>query len=189
MENHHYGITDFKSDERVIAVIRHHWFVLFRSVFGIALLFVLPFFILPIFWAIAVQGGSAPGIPGGVVLFFSSMWALIMWNFLFSKWTDYYFDIWVITNMRIVDIDQKGLFKRNVATLLNLDHIQDITFELMGVIGNLLTFGNITIQTAAVHREFRMTEVPAPGRVVQTIREAKIEKMREYGPGVAVPPH
>jgi hypothetical protein len=176
-----FGIGDFKERERVVAVIRHHWFVLFRDVFGIAILFFLPFFIIPIFWAIAVQGGSVPGMSGGVVLFFASMWALLMWNFLFTKWTDYYYDIWVITNWRIVDIDQVGLFKRNVATILTLDHIQDVEAQTSSVMGTFLNFGNVTVQTAAAKREFIILDVPNPNNVVQLIREAQAEKAQIFG--------
>lgn len=176
-----FGIGDFKEHERVIAVIRHHWFVLFRDVSGIVILFILPFFIIPIFWAIAVQGGQVPGISGGVVLFFASMWALLMWNFLFTRWTDYYYDIWVITNWRIVDIDQVGLFKRSVATILTLDHIQDVESQTHSVIGTFLNFGNVQVQTAAAKREFLIEDVPNPNQVVQTIREAQAEKSKVFG--------
>ncbi len=176
-----FGIGDFKEHERVVAVIRHHWFVLFREVFGIALLFLLPFFMIPLFWSLAVDAGSVPAIAGGVVLFFGSMWALLMWNFLFMKWTDYYYDIWVITNWRIVDIDQVGLFKRNVATILTLDHIQDVESQTQSVMGTFLNFGNVQVQTAAAHREFIIQDVPDPTSVVQIIREAQSEKAKLFG--------
>lgn len=176
-----FGIGDFKEHERVVAVIRHHWFVLFREIFGIAVLFALPFFIIPIFWSVATQAGSVPSIPGGIVVFFAALWALLMWNFLFTKWTDYYYDIWVITNWRIVDIDQQSLFKRSVATILTLDHIQDVEAVTHSVVGTLLNFGNVQVQTAAAKREFVITEVPNPNGVVQIIREAQAEKAKIFG--------
>lgn len=176
-----FGIGDFKEHERVVAVIRHHWFVLFRDVFGVAFLFFLPFFVIPLFWSIAVQAGSVPSVPGGVVLFFASMWALLMWNFIFTKWTDFYYDIWVITNWRIVDINQIGMFKRSVATILTLDHIQDVEAQTHSVIGTFLNFGNIQVQTAAAHREFSMLDVANPTSVVQIIREAQAEKAKIFG--------
>lgn len=176
-----FGIGDFKEHERVVAVIRHHWFVLFKEVFGIAILFLLPFFMIPLFWALAVDAGSVPEVSGGVVLFFGAMWAILMWNFLFSKWTDYYYDIWVITNWRIVDIDQAGLFKRSVATILTLDHIQDVESQTLSVVGTFLNFGNVQVQTAAAKREFIITDVPNPNSVVQIIREAQAEKAKIFG--------
>jgi len=176
--SHHYGIVDFKEEERVIAVVRHHWFVLLRDVIGVLILFLLPFFIIPLVWGATVASGAVPSIPGGVVLFFGAMWTLLMWNLLFVRWTDFYYDIWVITNFRIVDIDQRGLFQRSSATLLTLDHIQDLEAELSGVVGNVLNFGNLTVQTAAAKREFLINEVPDPNGVVKIIREAQAEHAR-----------
>lgn len=175
-----YGILDFKEKERVVAVIRHHWFVFFRDVVGILILFLLPFFFIPFVWGTAAQAGSVPGVAGGVVLFFGAWWTLIMWNFLFAKWTDYYYDIWVITNWRIVDIDQQGLFRRNTATLLTLDHIQDVEAQLAGVFGNVLNFGHVQVQTAATQREFSMDDVSNPGKVADTIRLALAEKSKVF---------
>ncbi|MES2135349.1 MAG: hypothetical protein V4449_03865 [Patescibacteria group bacterium] len=176
-----FGLNDFKENEQVVAIVRHHWFVLLREVFGLVILFLAPFFVIPIAFAIAVQGGTVPPVPGGVVIFFASLWTLVLWNLLFVRWTDYYYDIWVITNHRIVDIDQKGLFNRSTATLLTLDHIQDIEAQLNGIIGNLLNFGNVTIQTAAAHREFIFEEVASPNGVVHTIRDAQNQGKHSAG--------
>ncbi len=181
MANNPFGLNDFKDNEQVVAIIRHHWFVLLREVFGLIILFLAPFFLIPIAFGIAVQGGNVPAISGGVVIFFGSLWTLVIWNLLFARWTDYYYDIWVITNRRVVDIDQKGLFNRSTATLLTLDHIQDIEAELNGVIGNLLNFGDVTIQTAAAHREFIFQEVSSPNGVVKIIRDAQHESQKELG--------
>lgn len=176
-----FGIGDFKEHERVVAVIRHHWFVFFRDVFGLGIMFLIPFFIIPLFWSFAVSGGGVPAVPGGVVLFFGALWTLLIWNLMFTRWTDYYFDIWVITNWRIVDIDQRGLFNRSVATLLTLDHIQDVEAQTSGVIGNILSFGHVQVQTAAAQREFSIDDVANPNRVVQIIREAQAEKGKIFG--------
>lgn len=175
------GLHDFREGERVISIVRHHWFVLFREVFWLAVLFLAPFFLIPVAFGIAVQGGSLPPVPGGVVIFFASLWTLIIWHMLFARWTDYYYDIWVITNWRIIDIDQKGFFNRTVATLLTLDHIEDIETEVQGVVGSLLNFGNLQVQTAAAHLEFRITDIPNPTAVERSIRGAQEEKIRVFG--------
>lgn len=175
------GFNDFRDGERVVSIVRHHWWVLFRELATLALFFVVPFFLLPIVYAIAVQGGSVPDIPGGVVLFFSAAWSLVIWNLIFARWTDYYYDIWVITNWRIIDIDQQGFFKRNVATLLTLDHIEDIETSTAGIIGSLFNFGHVQVQTAAAEREFNIDDVPSPTQVEQIIRQAQEEKVRVFG--------
>jgi hypothetical protein len=176
------GFSDFRDEERVVAIVRHHWWVLFRDIAGLVILFIVPFFLIPIAFAIAVQGGNgAPAIPGGVVLFFAAAWTLIVWNLLFARWTDYYYDIWIITNWRIIDIDQRGFFHRDVSTLLTLDHIEDIEASVKGIIESLLNFGHVQVQTAAAKDVFDIDDVPNPPGVDQMIREAQEEQLRVFG--------
>lgn len=183
MPHSEFGLHDFRDGERVISIVRHHWWVLFREIIGIAFLFILPFFLLPMVFAMSAQTGAPPPVSPGVIIFFGSLWALILWHLLFARWTDYYFDLWVITNWRIIDIDQKGFFHRNIATLMTLDHIQDIETNVVGVIGNILEFGNIQVQTAAAHRVFLIEEVPNPRGVERLIRSAQEERLRVFGAG------
>jgi hypothetical protein len=174
------GFKDFREHERVVAIVRHHWWVLLSQVGMLAIFFLLPFFLIPLVYAVAAQGG-APALSGGAVLFFSSAWTLIIWHLMFARWTDYYYDVWIITNWRVIDIDQRGFFRRNVATLLTLDHIEDIETSVDGVIGSLLNFGHVQVQTAGAEREFNIDDVPNPPGVENLIREAQEEKLRVFG--------
>ncbi len=175
------GLHDFREGERVVTVVRHHWFVLFRETAGLVILFFVPFFLIPLAFSFALQGNAVPAIPGGAVLFFSCLWTLIIWHMLFARWTDYYYDIWVITNWRIIDIDQKGFFNRNVSTLLTLDHIEDVETQTTGIIGSLLNFGHIQVQTAAAQRAFNIDDVPNPNDVERVLRNAQEEQIRVFG--------
>lgn len=166
-------LKDFKPDEHVLVVARKHWFVFVRETFGLVLLFIIPFFFLPILSAFVAAGGGPVGIPSGYGFFFASLWALILWQILFARWTDYYYDIWIITNWRIIDIDQKGFFRRNVATLLNLDHIEDITTEIAGIFGTFLNYGRLKVQTAAAQPEFEMDDIGQPREVERIVRGAQ----------------
>jgi hypothetical protein len=169
MDHKNYGIRDMHKDEKIVAVVRHHWFVFFRSIIGLLLLFFIPFLVVPLVLAYATQGGS--GIPAGLGVFFASFWSLFLWHLLFARWTDYYFDVWIFTNERIIDIDQKGFFIRNIATLVSYDRVEDVQFELNGIFGNFLNFGHVQVQTAAAEREFIMEEVANPQELVLIINQ------------------
>lgn len=169
-------LKDFKADEHVLVVARKHWFVFFLEILGLVILFVIPFFFVPILNVFVTAGGGPVNVPAGYTFFFGSLWALIVWQFLFARWTDYYYDIWIVTNWRIIDIDQKGFYRRNIATLLNLDHIEDITTEEEGFFGSLLNYGSLQVQTAASHREFRMPSIARARKIERIIRDAQ-EKM------------
>lgn len=165
-------LKDFKPDEHVLVVARKHWFVFLIEMLGLILIFIVPFFFIPIITVFMTAGGG-PNIPAAFSLFFSSLWALIVWQLIFERWTDYYYDIWIVTNWRIIDIDQKGFYRRNIATLLNLDHIEDITTEEEGFFGSLLNYGSLQVQTAASQREFVMPSIARARKIERIIRKAQ----------------
>ena len=176
MKTPDFTLKDFKPDEHVLIVARRHWFVFFRDVIGILLLFFIPFFAIPVLGVFVTAGTPTVTIPSGFGFFFASLWALVLWQMLFARWTDYYYDVWIVTNWRIIDVDQRGFFHRNIATLLNLDHIEDVTTDGNSVIGTLLNFGDIQVQTAAAKQELIFWETANPRHVEKIIRSAQ-EKM------------
>ena len=171
-------LKNMREGEKIVLVVRKHWFVLFRDILALAILFVLPFLLLPLFFGFLAQGQTPINFPAGVGFFFASFWTLIIWNLLFARWTDYYYDIWIVTSQRVIDIEQKGFFHRDVATLFNLNLVQDVTTVLTGFFGNILGFGKLQVQTAASRDEFVMYDIADPVRVEHEIREAQ----RKYYP-------
>lgn len=168
-------LEDLRPEEHVIFVARHHWWWLLERIIGLLILFFVPFFFFPILAPFLPAAGTSVSIPPGLLLFFGSLWALILWQVFFAKWTDFYYDTWIITNWRIVDIDQRGLWNRDVATLFDLDYIQDISTRTDSVIANLLGFGDIKVQTAAADTEFKLQTVKKPRKVEGIIRDAQEE--------------
>lgn len=156
------------SDEQVIHDARKHWFVIFLELTWVIalmlaplLLFLLIKFFLPIY-SQALLTNSAE------IIFFYSLWFLFNWVIIFSIITDYILDIVRITNKRIIDIDQKGFFTRNIASI-RLEDIQDITIESIGIFATLLKFGNLKIQSAGQQTEFVIKGIRHPERVKKLI--------------------
>lgn len=152
--------------EHIDIKARKHWFLLFRELFGIFVIYLLPF----IGWKYMTSqlGGSAPPIDSSLIVFLASTWTLLIWAKVFHIWTDYYLDIWIVTNSRIVNIDQKGLFSREVSTL-RVERIQDVTVEIHGIIATVLGFGNVLVQTAGESEEFLIKGIKNPERVKRKI--------------------
>jgi uncharacterized membrane protein YdbT with pleckstrin-like domain len=89
-------------------------------------------------------------------------------NMFFVGWLDYYLDAAIITNERIVDIDQNGLFNRTVSEL-HFSKIQDATGMCQGILQNVLDFGDVHVQTAGAAREFNIDKVPRPYKIAKLI--------------------
>ena len=82
-------------------------------------------------------------------MIFETFLALILvgvLGFLYSYML-WYFSIYIVTNQRIRQISQRGLFKKSVVDL-GLDKIQSISYGVSGIRAGLMGYGTIVIQTA-----------------------------------------
>ncbi len=83
------------------------------------------------------------------MMIFETFLALILvgvLGFLYSYML-WYFSIYIVTNQRIRQISQRGLFKKSVVDL-GLDKIQSISYGVSGIRAGLMGYGTILIQTA-----------------------------------------
>ena len=140
-------------------VVHRHWFDIlsqFVIIFAMLLLFFGSFtfipFLLPSFNEI---------LGANLLYFIQNSFLTFIWMLFFIIWIDYYFDVWIVTNERIVNIEQRGLFSRGVSEL-ELENIQDITVEVLGIIPTFLNYGDLYVQTAAEKERFVFHNVPNP---------------------------
>lgn len=113
------------------------------------------------------------------VRLFASIYYLGIWIFFFSQFMDYYLDISIVTNDRILDIEQKGLFGRSISEL-DMTRIQDVHSEIKGIVPTMLNYGKVEIQTAASEENFHFEQVPRPHLVRQRVLElAALDRKRE----------
>ncbi len=164
-------------DEKVIKSVRKSWLVLFFEFLSLVIAGALPYFMYS--FALTHEMNKIPGfvLSPETFEFFFSLWILILWTLMFVRYVDFYLDQWVLTNERLIDIDQKGFFNRQVSTL-HLDAVQDITIESKGLFQTMFNLGTITVQTAATEREFVIRDIPNPEGVKFVISE-QVEVMRK----------
>ena len=161
---------DLEHGESVILEVRKHWFVLLGIVFITALGVIIPIvirFVVFKYNFLPIQGIFTEY--EFLLKFFYYVWLLFLWIFFFIEWTKYFLDVWYVTQKRIIDVEQKAIFRREVSNL-RFDKIQDISIEVSGVIGTMFHFGDIRVQTAAEDSsEFSMKAVRNPEHVRKII--------------------
>ncbi len=177
-------MIEMKEGEVLIKEIRRHWIVIIGTAVSAVLAAVLPLFILLMLRFFSVDVFKYLSFEGSPLAFFFSLyllWLLIIITFLTVKWTEYYLDVWYITNIRVVDVDQGGLFARKTKTL-KLNRVQDITVEVKGALATLVGFGDIHVQTAGASRQIVLRQSPAPHEIKSAIMEAiRAENEKRYG--------
>jgi hypothetical protein len=151
------------SGEIIITIIRRHWFNISEQYFiiiGVLFLMFASLQLLPMYFSTSNE------LP--VFFFIESFLAIIIWLYAFIIWIDFYFDVWIITNERIVNIEQKALFIRTTSEL-KFDKIQDISIEIVGLIPTILNFGDVHVQTAGNTERFLFHKVPDPQKIKSLI--------------------
>lgn len=157
--------------EKLILEGRKHWFIAFAHIFGFFVSAAIPAAIIFAAekWNFTAEIINVGGVElAYVAYFFYLIWALFMWILLFINLTNYYLDVWYVTSNKLADVEQKGLFHRDEATL-RLENIQDVAIVSKGIIQTLLGFGSIRAQTAGQTREFIMRDIANPKKVKEVI--------------------
>ncbi len=170
-----------EDDEKILSLVRRHWFVLFVEIFGVLVIALLPFFSFYIVTRLIdlseTEIFSYIDIYRAELIFISALWFLMHWMTMATIWTDYYLDLWPVTNKRIISIEQKGLFRREIGSF-RLERLQDMQVEIDGIIQTFLDFGTVEAETASGSSdEFRARNLPKPRELKALILKATDKRM------------
>lgn len=151
-----YFSQELKEGEKVVALLRKHW----ASFIGPVIKAII-FFIIPLF---AIQVLFSHG--WGALIFF--LWEAVVLAYIIHSWVVWYFDCFIITDQRIIDIDQRNVFSREVSETYLLN-IQDITYKTEGILATLFNYGTLIVQTAGATSRIEMNFVFDPKGIQELI--------------------
>jgi hypothetical protein len=149
-------------DEEVLFVFRKHPIVMRRGL---------------IFACLAVLLGTVPSLfkPEYSVYFIGLLCGLGVGMLVFlPSWIEWHFSVFILTNQRLIQITQKGLFHRSVIDM-GLNQIQMVNYEVAGVQETVLGFGTIMMQTFV--GDLVIHEISHPAKIQKKI----LEILREQG--------
>ncbi len=161
-----------KEGEIIIGTFRKHWILPAINTAVVSILFLIPVVALLFLVGETITTEyfeitfrlEEPS----VAVFIISLWGLFLWIRFFSFWTDHHLDGWVLTNKRVIDMEQRGFFRRESASF-RLERLQDVTTEVKGIIATLLKYGDVHVQTAGTDREFVLRHATNPKHVKEKI--------------------
>lgn len=152
-----------EAGENVVMILRQH---LFTLTYPLILIFLAA--LVPILMKFAFTTEIAARSWGTAFIFLASLWYAALWLLSFYFLTMYALNTVIITDRRIIENEQLGLFNRKVSEL-HLYRIQDVSVRIEGAIPTFLSFGDTVVQTAASEREFIFHQIPHPERVKDAI--------------------
>ncbi len=157
-------------DEKIVIVLHRHWLIFVRQVGMLVLLAGAPA-VVALVWSNVSKFTLDQGSLGHTLVVMSTaLYYLFLWILIYGFWLDYYLDVFIITDKRVVDIEQAGLFGRTVAEE-RLYRIQDVTSDTQGILATTFRYGNVYVQTAGKTERFVFEHVAHPENVARTILE------------------
>lgn len=121
-------------DEEVLFMFRKHPVVMRRGL---------------IYGMLAILLGTVPALikPEMSYFFGGLIGGFILGALVYlPSWIAWYYSIFIVTDQRLIQITQKGLFHRSVVDL-TLNQIQMVNYQVAGLQETLLGFGTIMMQT------------------------------------------
>jgi len=156
--------------EKIVLFLRRHWLTNVGWIIGATLMIFAPlllkFFPLLVF------------LPPRFRFISLVVWYMLTLAFVFEKFLSWFFNVNIITDERIVDVDFPSLLYRDISSA-KIDQIQDVSVKVGGFVRSLFDYGDVLIQTAGTVPEFCFEAVPHPTQVAKIINEQIIQEEQE----------
>ena len=152
--------TPLRKDEKIFFETHKHWFVL-----------IFPSMLTLIFIASSIY-------------IYTKLEVIFWWHFLVPalsilyfvyKYYSWKFDLWVVTNLRV--IDECGVFTIS-SKESPIDKINNVSYQ-QSVLGRMIGFGNVQIQTAAEMGETSYANISSPQKLKEALSAAQ-EQYKDY---------
>lgn len=155
-----------EEEEVVILFLRQHFIVNIPWILITILLLLAPTVIFPKLFSVMSINFS---LPTGYFLIGTLFWYLATFGFALASFIGWFFNIYIVTNERVVDIDFFYLLYKKFSEA-ELSKIQDISYTSGGVLAAIFNYGYVTVETAGEAPNLIFELIPYPERVVETIR-------------------
>jgi hypothetical protein len=105
-------------------------------------------------------------------------WYSLLTTFILEAFLVWFFNVFIVTDERIIDVDFMSLIYKNVSSA-KIDNIEDITAATGGVLASIVDYGTIYIQTAGETPQLEFEDVPHPAKITKILNELILEEERE----------
>lgn len=157
-----FGIQE--PEEKIILLLRKHWITNVPWLLLAVVLIISPLLLrfVPLL----------DFLPDHYQLMALILWYFLVTAFIFEQFLTWFFNVYVITDERTIDVDFYNLIYKQITEAKN-DKIQDTTYQVGGVIRSLFNYGNVIIQTAGAIPNLEFEAVPNPDKVVRVLNQLR----------------
>jgi hypothetical protein len=152
-------LIELKPREEVLEVVNETVIPSLPKFVLLIVWFLIPFFFLfPLF---------RQGTFGVIVFFLLILSAVYFIGRAYTKWAR---TVLVVTDKRVVDVDQKGYFDK-VVTETSFRQIDEVSYRVKGFWPTIFSFGVITIKLSGSAADIEFVNIKKPARVHNLIND------------------
>jgi len=156
-----------KQHEGIILFLRSH-FITNTSWIALSLvLILLPIIILIFIPNFGIDFLSSPSASRFTTVY-ALFYCLIVSSYIFISFLHWFYNVFMVTTERIVDIDYSDIVVHNIA-VTSLTHVQDVNYTQSGFIPTFFNYGDLFVQTAGTERNFEALSIPKPREATHII--------------------
>lgn len=132
-------------DEEVLMVFRKHPIVMRKGLILASIGLLIPMlYILALTFIFANNPERLPSVNSFYIAL--ALGFVIAFFIMLPFWISWHYTVYIVTDQRLIQITQKGLFKRSMVAL-GLDQVQMVNYEINGFIETVFGFGTMVLQT------------------------------------------
>ncbi len=158
-----------KSDEFIALFLRSHFLT---NLSWIAIAIALVF--LPIVLGAFLSNASFSFLSTPQIIHFTIVFVLfyylIVFSYVFLSFLGWFYNVFIVTTERILDIDYSDIVVHNMAET-KLSHIEDVKYTQSGFIPSFINYGDLFAQTAGTEENFEALSIPKPRQATDIITE------------------
>jgi uncharacterized membrane protein YdbT with pleckstrin-like domain len=148
-------ISLLKEHEQVIMTLHRHWIILVFHFLYFLALFVSSWVL------IAYRSPIMDLIWWSLYWWWLAIYWIVFLTFILIDWINDELDLFIITDSRVIGIEQISALSRNV-TECSLDRVQEVNAHTSGILQTIFKFGDVHIRTASETSNMIVNYAPDP---------------------------
>ena len=150
-------------NEWVILFLRKHPITQIPWILSAFIITIIPLFLIPLLESIFPFS-----IPSNYQFIILGFWYLMTFAFIYVNFILWYYNVNLVTNERVVDIDFVYLLVQEVSAT-RITQIEDVTYRRVGILSMLFDYGSVYVQTAGTESNIEFLSIPRPKQVAQIL--------------------
>lgn len=148
-------VSLLRENEHIILTLHRHWIILVFHFLYVIILLVSSGFLL------AYQDTIIDILGSGLYWGGLSLYWIVFLTFMLLDWINDELDLFIITESRVIGIDQISALSRSVSEC-SLDRVQEVNAHTAGILQTIFGFGDVHIHTASETSNMVIRYAPDP---------------------------